>query len=179
MSNTLRHSTRESEKEITIAYGPQCSGKTTFFESVRPNELLSLGEHVRQAPDDDDRKILAKQLISGGLEWPVDLGYRFLADVISHSEKPVLDGYPRNIREFNYLVDQIGAVKSITFLEFRADKDSLVARYKERERDDKNQEFFDLRYRQYVEFNNDIKKLLIEGAISKVALRMLHFRIES
>lgn len=156
MQDSLRLPVRAAPKEITIVYGAQCSGKSSFLNSVCDSDrIVSLGECVRSMSSSVAIRAEADSLIEAGREWPVDLGFRFIKSKITERTR-VLDGYPRNIGELHYLTQRIIGIQALSFVYFYAPDDVLRERYNARAREDTNIDFFNLRLKQAKTFHRDI-----------------------
>lgn len=156
MYDTLRHTNRTTPERITIVYGAQCSGKSTFLNIISSLEkTISLGDYVRDAPNSSNIKTKAISLIQAGEVWPVDLGFEFIKNHIT-KKTTIFDGYPRNVNELHYLLKKVTGIKAISFIYFFAPDKTLHERYIARNRKDSNAAFFNLRLQQAKQFHKDV-----------------------
>ena len=137
-----------------VLHGPQCAGKTTLARKLPEFEYISLGQQ-------------ADHLIRQAKPLPPELGLQFIAssvkDNLSDGRKILIDGYPRKADEYITIsewLDAEGLPSIDMFVEVTAKRSILLARYAARgKRGVENQEFFDLRYRQYMKFREYIGSL--------------------
>lgn len=157
----------ELEQSSTVVlFGPQCSGKTTLAKELIDFEYVSLGAAVRSC-ENEELLAQANQLIEQAAPWPAELGLQFIAPSIEAAgDKVLIDGFPRKFDEYEVLRDwqsRNGLPEVDTFLEVTASYEVLLARYALRSvRGVENQSFFDLRYRQYKEFADDISRIAMK-----------------
>ena len=153
--------------QTIVLHGPQCAGKTTLARKLPEFEYISLGQTVRSYADDNPLKQQADHLIRQAKPLPPELGLQFIAssvkDNLSDGRKILIDGYPRKADEYITIsewLDAEGLPSIDMFVEVTAKRSILLARYAARgKRGVENQEFFDLRYRQYMKFREYIGSL--------------------
>lgn len=150
-----------------VMIGPQCAGKTTLAHSLEFSgyKYISLGEQVRNEPPDSATAIEANELINAAKPWPAHLGLAFIKSAIlsaSLTRKDILlDGYPRHSDELIAIEEFIqgNGVQPISgFIDVIAQQDELLRRYHSRGGRGENDDFYRLRYNQYIAFRSEARE---------------------
>lgn len=171
--SAIKNELDASSAQNIVLYGPQCAGKTTIAHELSGFEYISLGQIVRSYDDNSLLKQQVNCLICQAKPLPPELGLQFIAsdvkEKLSDGKKILIDGYPRKVDEYAMMSgwlesERLPAIDM--FLEVTAKRGILIARYAERgKRDMENRDFFDLRYRQYMELREYIGNLAIRQIV--------------
>ena len=160
---------------MILFFGPAGSGKSTQAKMIASDtswRWLSMGQMLRNTDDNDVHAILKK-----GELVPIETVNKVLDSVLVHlksNEKVILDGYPRQIDQAAWFIDECKRhdISVDLAINFEVHMEELLARIKLRGRSDDTKESINRRIAIYhaeidpilnLLSNNNIKVVSVDG----------------
>lgn len=138
---------------MIIVLGLQGSGKTTQSELLAKRlgcPAFSMGQLLRDFADEETRRFMAKGLIVPiGKATPIL--EKALAAHNAITEEIILDGFPRDLVQAQWLIDQLGKglIKFTAIIHILIPRDDAVKRLLARGRSDDNPSAIETRFHEY------------------------------
>jgi len=155
---------------MIIVFGPAGSGKSTQGQLLAEKynwKWLSIGQLLR---DMGDEKLKAKMKTGELIEDQFVVGVMSQAIQALNGGTAILDGYPRNKWQAQWLVDHQRLDKVQAILIFDGDRDDLMERLKLRGREDDNDEAIKGRFELYDREFGEIMPILETAGIPVVKI---------
>jgi len=155
---------------VIIVFGPAGSGKSTQGQLLAEKynwKWLSIGQLLR---DMGDEKLKAKMKTGELIEDQFVVGVMSQAVQALNGGMAILDGYPRNSWQAQWLVDHQRLDKVQAILVFDGDRDDLRERLKLRGREDDNDEAIKDRFALYDREFGEIMPILESANIPVVEI---------